>query len=268
MKLRYVIVMAICMSFVATVFAASEMRTAGDYPSVWVCDTHKFNWYCDPDESTPQANASAPISLDKEIDISKATTAKEVREALDALKDKATMQPSEENVKAYIAAQQYVFDKGSVFADTWRRVVWTNPEYDYSLRRPVNNTAIRSFDSQRDQSEIAQIRNLAKEHGIMFFFRSDCPFCHQLAPILKKMSRVYGIEILPVSVDGGGLPDYPRPMVNKGQAESLGIRTVPALYIASRKTGDMAPIGYGLLSESEIISRIFVLTNTKPGETF
>jgi conjugal transfer pilus assembly protein TraF len=102
----------------------------------------------------------------------------------------------------------------------------------------------------------------------MFFFRSDCPYCHQLAPALKMLSRQYGIEILPVSLDGGGLPEFPNPRANTGQAKALGVQRVPAVFIASRKTGDMAPIGYGVMSVSEIMSRIFVLTSTKPGDNF
>ena len=202
------------------------------------------------------------------IDVTKLKTAKALREALETLKDQATMNPSEENVKHYIAAQQYAFEKGSVFADTWRRVVWKNPDLDYSLRRPVNNTAIRTYDTQRDKDEAGQLKLLAKEHGLMFFFRSDCPYCHQLAPALKMLSRQYGIEILPVSLDGRGLPEFPNPRANTGQATALGVQRVPAVFIASRKTGDMAPIGSGVMSVSEIMSRIFVLTSTKPGDNF
>ena len=47
-----------------------------------------------------------------------------------------------------------------------------------------------------------------------------------------------------------------------------GGHLVPALFIASRKTKDIAPVGYGVMSQTEIINRIFLLTNTKPGETF
>lgn len=251
----------------SSVLASTSGPSVGDYPSVWNCNNPKFNWYCDDEPVTVQP-APPVTQVQPKIDVTKMKTSKEVREALETLKDRAVMEPTEQNIKDYVEAQQYVFEKGSVFADTWRRVVWTNPELDYTLRRPVNNSAIRSYDTQRDQSESAHLKMLAKEHGLMFFFRSDCPFCHQLAPTLKNLSRQYGIEILPVSLDGGGLPDFPRPKANSGQAASLGIQRVPAVFIASRKTGDMAPIGYGVMSMSEIINRIFVLTNTKPGETF
>jgi conjugal transfer pilus assembly protein TraF len=69
-------------------------------------------------------------------------------------------------------------------------------------------------------------------------------------------------------MDGGGLPDFPTPTLDKGQGQALDITAVPALFIGSKKTKDIAPIGYGLLSQAEIVNRIFVLTNTKPGDNF
>jgi conjugal transfer pilus assembly protein TraF len=109
---------------------------------------------------------------------------------------------------------------------------------------------------------------LSQEHGLMFFFRSDCHYCHQMAITLKQLSQRLEIEVLPVSLDGSSLADFQNAQIDTGQAKILGIERVPALFIASRKTKGIAPIGYGLISQAEVIERIFVLTNTKPGETF
>jgi conjugal transfer pilus assembly protein TraF len=249
--------------FIGLAQASPTSPSSGDYPSVWQCDNSKFNWYCEE-----QVRKREEMAAPKKAGITQLKTSKEVREALEALKDRAVMDPSEQNIKEYIAAQQYVFEKGAVFSDTWRRVVWTNPELDYALRRPVNNTAIRAYDQVQDQKEFANLKKLGQEHGLMFFFRSDCPYCHKMAPTLKQLAQKFGIEILPVSLDGPGLPDFPNPKVNAGQAKALRVERVPALFIASRKTKDIAPVGYGVMSQAEIINRIFLLTNTKPGETF
>ena len=40
------------------------------------------------------------------------------------------------------------------------------------------------------------------------------------------------------------------------------------LFIGSKKTGDRAPVGFGMMSFTEIANRLFVLTGTKPGENF
>ncbi|MDT1832839.1 conjugal transfer protein TraF, partial [Acinetobacter baumannii] len=85
-----------------------------------------------------------------------------------------------------------VQNKATVFTDQWRRVVYQNPDYDYSLRNPSNNAAIK-VQAQAKQTQIdGYLKNLSKEQGLIFFFRSDCPYCHQMAPILKQLSQMYG----------------------------------------------------------------------------
>ena len=87
------------------------------------------------------------------------------------------------------------------FADVWRRVVWQNPDLNYELKRPVNNAAIAAYTSARKTAEKRTLDDINKEWGLFFFFRSDCPYCHRLAPTLKFLTDTYGITVFPVSVD-------------------------------------------------------------------
>lgn len=265
-------------SFLIASFATAATAQSGshaDYPSVWTCDASKFAWYCDvEDEDEPVTPPAIPVPQavkpdpQKRVDIKDMKTAEQMRQELKRREDVAVMNPSDSNLKDYLELWTAVQDKGSVFADNWRRVVWQNPDLDYTLKRPANNSAIKVYDNARTQDEEAQLKMIAKEHGLIFFFRSDCPYCHKMAPSLKAMANQYGIEVLPVSVDGKGLPDFPRPVDGRAQAAAWGIERVPALFIGSKETGDHAPIGFGLMSVSEILNRVFVLTGSKPGENF
>lgn len=248
-----------------------------DYPSVWQCDANKPNWYCDLEEPKPQATQPQPApakpqatkaNQSKRIELKDIKTADEFREEMKRRMDLASINPTEANVKSLAEINQFMQEKGAVLADTWRRVVWQDPRLDYSLKRPVNNSAIRIYDEGRTQNEEQQLKMLAKEHGLIFFFRSDCPYCHAMAPTLKMLSDKYGIDVLGVSVDGMGLPEFPNPRDGRAQAAAWGIERVPALFIGSKQTGDRAPIGFGMMALSEIVNRIFVLTGTKPGDNF
>lgn len=248
-----------------------------DYPSVFKCDTNKFNWYCDMDEEQPRRPvqpAAPPMpqvqkpATSQRIETKDIKTAEQMRVELKRREDVTVMSPTEQNLKDYLELWQIVQEKGSVFADSWRRVVWTNPELDYSLRRPTNNSAIKVQEQVRNASEEQHLKEMAKAHGLIFFFRSDCPYCHAMAPTLKSFSEKYGIEVLGVSIDGGGLPDFPNPRDGRAQAQKWGVERVPALFIGSKETGDKAPIGFGMMSLTEIINRMFVLTGTKPGQSF
>lgn len=257
---------------------AHAQGSALDYPSVWRCDEAKFNWYCDSDDE-PKATKAAPAPAPaprqvskseqpKRIELRDIKTAEQMRAELKRREDLAVMEPTDQNLKDYLQAWQMTQEKGAVFADNWRRVVWQTPELDYSLKRPVNNQAIKTFDAQRELNEDQQLRALAKDHGLIFFFRSDCPYCHAMAPLLRQLSQKYGIEVLGVSVDGGGLPDFPNFRDGRAQAQAWGIERVPALFIGSKQTGDRAAIGFGAMAMTNIVNRIFVLTGTKPGDNF
>ena len=54
-----------------------------------------------------------------------------------------------------------------------------------------------------------------------------------------------------------------------GQRERMGVPlATPALVLFDTVTRKTVPIGFGVMSADEIMERIFMLTNTKPGEDF
>jgi conjugal transfer pilus assembly protein TraF len=235
--------------------------------SAWENPDRSYQWY-PPErafrpETEPPAAPTPPRTAIREL-----TTTKEIREELERLKDEAVVNPTKDNVLTYLDAQRYVMEKGSTFADMARRVVWETAELDYSLRRPTNALAIDTFKSERRETRERAIARLAKENGLFFFFRGDCPYCHQLAPILRYLQDVHGIEVFPVSLDGGRLPQFPAPWPDNGISRVLEVSQVPALFLSSKIERRVQPIGYGLLAADEILERMYVLTQLKPGEDF
>lgn len=268
---------AIAASACISAYAANPKNEL-DYPSVWECDQVKWHWYCDerpsePRRSNKQQEKPQPTPHQK-LELKDIKTAAGLRDELKRREDIAIMAPTAENLRNYLEVHMMVQNKSSDFADAWRRVVWTNPDLDYSLKHPTNNTGIRVNNETREKAVDRHMQVLAKEHGLMFFFRSDCPYCHAMVPVLEMIERKYGVEILAVSTDGAPLPGLSKWVNNQGQLETLlathGMRElrVPALFIASKKTGDTAPVGMGVMAYTEIIERIFVLTGTTIGDDF
>jgi conjugal transfer pilus assembly protein TraF len=237
-----------------------------DYPSVWRCTESRFHWYCD--DSDRQNDADYVPASRKSQPIATPRTAEELRQELKRREDLAIMYPTDANLRSYLSLWQETQDTAARFSDQWRRFVWQNPELDYSQRRPTNNAAIKIQDESRSENEERQLRQLAKDHGLIFFFRSDCPYCHAMAPTLRRLAEQYGIEVLGVSLDGQGFAEFPNPRDGRREAAKWGIERVPALFIGSKRTGERAPVGYGMMALSEIINRIFVLTSTQPGQKF
>ena len=90
-------------------------------------------------------------------------------------------------------------------------------------------------------------------------------------PILKSVSDKFGLAVLAVSMDGGPTASFPEYVVDAGQYERLGLgndRQVPAMVLFDSVTKRPMPIGYGILSQDEIMDRVFQLTQVRPGSDY
>jgi conjugal transfer pilus assembly protein TraF len=187
----------------------SGTAAALDYPSSWqCCEEDRFPLVLRSRRRYGRRSRSRRTPDRQESEGERAVDAlKKLREDVEQKRALAIVKPTPENLKAYIVAQEALMDRASVFSDVWRRVVWANPELNYQLRNPSNNAAIQVRDSQRATGKETRRRwrHWPKEWGLFFIFRSDCPYCHRLAPTLKWLSEQYGITVFPVSLDGGGL---------------------------------------------------------------
>jgi conjugal transfer pilus assembly protein TraF len=202
------------------------------------------------------ANAPAPARPAELIEFDA------LQKRVEELRNVAIIRPTERNIRNYLAIQSQVIDKASVFADVAQRVIWANPEFDYTVTgRPVNAKALEVFDRDQIKAREGTAMALAKDHAMFFFFRSDCPYCHQFGPYLKEFEAKFGLAVVPISVDGGPLlPAFPNPKIDNGIARALDIREVPALFLVEPGSGKIVPIGYGVLSESELLERLQVVT--------
>lgn len=248
-------------------FSAIGHAMAGiDYESAWQCDRSKFNWYCDIEEKKAERQS------EPEKQQSKTETALEKLEKLQkALKEaraKAILDPTPDNVAAYIRMQNEVGQMAATFSDVWRRVIWQNPDLNYELKRPVNNAGIDTYNKERWAAQMQTLEAIKEEWGIFFIFRSDCPYCRRMAGTLQMLTEMYGVTVSPVSIDGQPLPEYPSPARDNGLAERLGIQHVPMLVLANVKDKRLVPLGSGVVSISDIIERIYILTSTEPGDLY
>lgn len=206
-----------------------------------------------PAAAVPPAESARPGEL-AEFDA--------LQKRVEELRNIAIIRPTERNIRNYLAVQAEVIDKASLFADVAQRVIWANPEFDYTVTgRPVNAKALEVYDRAAIGAREGTAIALAKDHALFFFFRSDCPYCHQFGPYLREFEAKFGLSVVPISVDGGPLlPAFPNPRIDNGIARTLDVREVPALFLVEPASGRIVPIGYGVLSESELLERLQVVS--------
>ncbi len=178
----------------------------------------------------------------------------------------AVMAPTQENVRAYMQLQHETMERAGTFADAWRRVVWSSPELDTTLRNPVSQVAMETQRKIKRLDRNQAIGMVAKTDGLFFFFKESCPYCHTQAPILRNFAARYGVSVVPISMDGGMLPDFPNARPDVGWAQELGVTATPALFMVNPRTRQVVPLGFGVLTEEDIADRIHIIAMRRLGE--
>ncbi|MDE1918312.1 MAG: conjugal transfer protein TraF [Sphingomonadales bacterium] len=243
-----------------------DTSTGGGDP--FYCGERKLGtwFYCERPKPKPSEPAASPSAasptyrqrLDK------------IGARLEELKAKAILEPSSDNIIAYVRYQREQLDRASTFADVWERAIWQHPDLDYTLQRPVSTLGKTAWLEQRKNDREAVIASLSQRYGLFFFYSSSCGACEVFSPIVRSLSDKYHLSVLPVSMDGGPTPAFPRYVVNQGQYEKMGLEggQVPALVLFDTYLKKPIPIGYGVMAEDEVLQRIFYLTSVKPGSDF
>lgn len=257
---------------------ATAEATADDVaPAYWRSAKDGWFWYAQPPAppqvQTAKPKAAAPkSSLDRDLQGMKKFK-EEVAQSLDA----AVWNPSPENVARFLELQAQSRRKASAFTDITRvvhaRMPWLSADADGV--RPTNPVAADTFDNvQREQRE-SLLHSLAQSHGLYFFFRSDCRYCHAFAPLLKQFEIKYGLSVFAVSLDGGPIPYFPQAVRDNGTFMRILVDAgippekvqVPFTALASPRTREVMPVGFGVMSAEELAERIELVVQNKDAST-
>ena len=209
-----------------------------------------------PDKTVPSAPQAEPLRAPELVEFER------LQKTLEEYRNIAIMQPTEANVRRYMELESRVVARASYFADVAQRVAWATPELDPTLQgRPVNAKALEFFEQNELADRSRAIAELGRDHVLFFFYRSDCPYCHAFAPTLEAFQARHGIQIVAISIDGGPMPGFPNARPDNGIATTLKVTQVPAVFLAQPFTGRITPIGFGVLSEAQLLERISTVSS-------
>ena len=225
----------------------------------WLRNREGWFWYRDPPVAAPRSAPPASKPPRELVEF------EAMQKRLEDLKRVAVMNPTDANLTAYMRYQRMVMNKSEHFAERWQRLVWTVPDLDYGMTgRPTNAMAINVFDEQQRDRQAQTIKSLAATHGLIFVFRGDCPHCHRFAPILKRFEQEFGFTVLAISMDGRAVPEYPDARPDNGMAARLNATAVPALYLTQPSRREFRPVGFGVMSMTDLVERIAAIAQDAP----
>ena len=227
-----------------------------------------WHFYCDRPEEPPEAQpAPAPAAPDTR---SATERIQEMRRELEEARATAILDPTTQNVAAYLRLQQETLQRAAAFSDVFRRTVWATPDVDYTLKRPVGALAKRLWSDERRQARDRALASLSERYGLIYLGHAGCAGCRVFGPLLRAFSSRHGLDVLAVSMTGEALEGWPEAVPDNGRAARLGLGgvPVPAVVLFDTKTKQVLPVGFGVLAEDQLAERIFVLTALETGRDY
>lgn len=274
-------------------------QTPASAASSEYCERKLGTWfYCTSPTPPPPEEKESPATLqaEKPAEIAELEA---FQKQLNLARQVAVWKPTEENVERFYRLQQVALDKGGLFADVYRRLVWTRPDLDYTLKRPVNQLGKQNWEDERSFDRDLFIRHFASELGLFYVFRQNCGACQTFSPIVKAFSDRFAVTVSPISTDGSRNPYFQRTLVDRGQLKSWGVTPqTPAILVYQNPTidpktgaqrqltvrgssgrdirlrpclkpqGCLTYVGAGVMAVDDIAERLYVLLATNPGEDF
>ena len=113
---------------------------------------------------------------------------------------------------------------------------------------------------QGSQVEYGATDPFFKNHALVFFFSSQCPYCQQFAPVIKEWSTQRHAPLLALSFDNqpvAGIPEF-MPVTTGWINDAYAGRpiTYPAVFIVNQTSHLLYPVAYGAMSSLELEQRL------------
>ncbi len=230
-----------------------------------------WHFYCDRTEEPERADsAPAPVLPPAEAGQPAMERIEAIRRALEAARAEAILDPTPAKVTAYLRLQQETLQRAAAFSDAFRRTVWSTPELDYTLRRPVGALAKQVWSDERREARDRVLARLGERYGLIYLGHAGCGGCKVFGPLLRAFAKRHNLDVLAVSLTGEALEGWPEAVPDQGRAARLGLgdTPVPALVLFDAQTKRVIPVGFGVMAEDEMAERIYALTALEPGHDY
>jgi conjugal transfer pilus assembly protein TraF len=141
--------------------------------------------------------------------------------------------------KAVEAVQYYMrwmLQRASEAANLWYYNMVQNPELDPQAQKPISAFGLKLMTTV-DAKHAAGIYKALRDQGAMlvFFSRSDCSFCHSMAPLAQHVAKDTGLTLWDASLDDQCIPGMEKHCRTKDAAlrpaEALQVKKVPTLFL-------------------------------------
>lgn len=139
-------------------------------------------------------------------------------------------------VEAFQYYMRYVIERTSEVTNNWWYNMTQNPDLDPNVSNPVSSFGIRLM-TEVGLGKDKEVFDLIKSEGgfLIYFTRSDCAFCHQMADVAQRLSKKTGLAVRNASLDDKCIPQFLAGCVTApaslAPAQMLQVATVPTIFL-------------------------------------
>lgn len=216
---------------------------------VWSSPERGFLFYGERKDDTPQ-------------NLEEIKTVQELRLEAQKRLNTAVMEPTDENLKRYLAINTLMLEKSTVFAQRWKETLWANPGFDHTVVHPNANFAQVALKDEAKSGKEDSLKQLSSQAGLVILVQEGCSFCSLMAPVIQRLQLETGIEALAISIKGDVTSTWPGAKPDNGIVKRLmtlsgSVPTVtPAIFLVDRKGNEAQLIASGALSLQDLKDRL------------
>jgi conjugal transfer pilus assembly protein TraF len=210
-----------------------------------------WHWYKDPaeDEEAPLEPTQMATPKTQQTPTEQK---KLLHDATMAALDKAILYPTVENYHRYMTLQNFWTSQATEFVQVSKKARLAFPELDYNLVRSHYNGTAAAQKALEKTKQSAAVSQLARNYGLMFFYRGNNPVDNLMAGVIKTWCSERGISLVAVSVDGRISEQLPQSRRDSGQAQAMNVRYFPATFMVDPKTRHWQPLAWGFMSHDDL----------------
>ena len=211
-------------------------------------------WY-----NEPQADEG------KEFDATEDINKENAQEQLLILQDNfktsialALLNPTKSNVKDYMFLQNKIMNLSDEFSSIWQQVLLESAGLNGELDSPTAQFALDATKAM-EYTAIEECLQKNKEEWLLIFVYDSSQKYSQLAgEMVESFQADTGWEIIPVTLDGKDLPQWPNSKLTKDQGAALGVEASPAYILVNKSTEEIKRAGYGAIAISRLKQNIYM----------
>lgn len=233
---------------------------SADVPSTNYDPARGWQFYNLPKEKKEKERPIPEMIIPKEEELKELTPSEQmklIQEKMQEARDTAVMNPTPQNIAIYKTYQDYFVRKSSEFSAKWEQMLLEYPDLDYNLKSPHYNATAPILEAEERKKQNEAIEYMSERYGIFYFYRGKEAIDKELSRTIKGFSEGYGLTIMPISVDGEFVKEFPQSKVESGQAASMNIRHFPALFLVDPKNNVYKPLSYGFITQDDLARRVF-----------